>query len=203
MARFKAVALDMMGVVYPIGDDLRGLIIPFLKSEGCDLPDQAFIDAYRTCYKGGGNAEFFWQSLGYTPPYDEIESLLLHEYQLTFGAVEFLEALRVQDVPVFSLSNDVAEWASRRRKLHGIDDYFSGAVISGEIGVPKPEPAIYQALIDRLPCAPEECLFVDDRPSNLDGAAREGLATVLFGAAGHETHDAAADFEALTAYVGL
>jgi HAD superfamily hydrolase (TIGR01509 family) len=201
--RFKAVALDMMGVVYPIGDDLRDLIIPFLKSEGCDRSDQDFIDAYRRCYRGGADAASFWESLGYTPPFDEIETLLLHEYQLTFGAVEFLEALQAAGIPTFSLTNDVAGWAAKRRRLLGIDAYFSGAVVSGEAGIVKPEPAIYQALAQLLPCPPRECLFVDDRATNVDGAIGEGFAAVLFGAAKNETHDAVEDFAALAAYLGL
>jgi HAD superfamily hydrolase (TIGR01509 family) len=203
MSRFKAIALDMMGVVYETGDDLRGLIIPFLQSQGCDRPAQDFIDAYRRCYRGAASAETFWESLGYTPPYEEIEALLLREYRLISGALEFLEALRAGGIPVFSLSNDVAGWAERRRQTHGIDEYFAGSVISGALGIVKPQPGIYQALIELLPCQPRECLFVDDRAENLDGAAGEGLATVLFGVSTDGTHDAVADFAALAAYVGL
>jgi HAD superfamily hydrolase (TIGR01509 family) len=193
----------MMGVVYPIGDDLRDLIIPYLRSQGFNLPDQVFIDAYRRCYRGGSNAESFWQSIAAKPPFDELEARLLCQYTLTGGALAFLRQLRADDIPVFSLTNDVAEWAVKRRQLLGIDEYFSGAVLSGVLGVAKPEPAIYQALIELLPWAPAECLFVDDRPANLDGAAKEGLATVLFGTKKAEAHDVVADFAALADYVGL
>jgi HAD superfamily hydrolase (TIGR01509 family) len=201
--RFKAVALDMMGVVYPIGDDLRDLIIPFLKSEGCDRPEQDFIEAYRRCYRGGADAASFWESLGYAPPFDEIETLVLREYHLTYGAIEFLEALRAAGIPVFSLTNDVAGWAAKRRRLLGIDAYFSAAVVSGEAGIVKPEPAIYQTLAKLLPCEPQECLFVDDRVTNVAGAIGEGFSAVLFGAAGDETYDAVEDFAALAEYLGL
>ncbi len=80
MAIFKAIALDMMGVVYPIGDDLRDLIIPFLRREGCALPEQDLIGAYRRGYRGEPPAHF-WQALGFDPPFTDIETRLMKLYE--------------------------------------------------------------------------------------------------------------------------
>ena len=214
--RFKAVALDMMGVVYPVGDDLRELILPFLRSEGCTLPDDHAIDAYRACSGvnvhrmktlparwHGAETAIFWTHLGYEAPHEAIEARLMRVYSLTPGALDFLELLKANGVPTFSVSNDVGPWAKVRRIALGIDEFFAGSVVSGELGVQKPEPAIYQALAKLLSCAPSDCLFVDDRAANVEGAVREGFAGALFDARGHETYDAVPDFKALTRYVGL
>jgi HAD superfamily hydrolase (TIGR01509 family) len=128
---------------------------------------------------------------------------MLQSYTLTPGALDFLEAAQANGVPVFSLTNDTAHWAVRRRQLLGIDAYFSGTVVSGAIGIAKPQPGLYQELLKLLPCAAAECVFVDDREANVDAAAKEGLATVLFGADGSGAHTAIADFHALAEYAGL
>ena len=52
-------------------------------------------------------------------------------------------------------------------------------VISGEVGLRKPDPAIFQLVVDQLEVTPEECLYVDDHPGHLDAARALGMATVL------------------------
>lgn len=53
-------------------------------------------------------------------------------------------------------------------------------VISCEEHFIKPEPEIYLRLCDKFSLNPEECLFTDDRPTNVEGARRIGMQAVLF-----------------------
>lgn len=53
---------------------------------------------------------------------------------------------------------------------------FRHLLFSGDLGVAKPDPEIWTALLERLDAAPEQCLFLDDRQVNVDGARRAGLA---------------------------
>lgn len=55
------------------------------------------------------------------------------------------------------------------------DQLFDAVVISGEVGMRKPEPAIYLHTLDLLGCAPEEAVFVDDLGKNVRGAAAVGI----------------------------
>jgi len=68
--------------------------------------------------------------------------------------------------------------------LEGCTGYFREFIISGDVGLRKPDPAIYQLLIGRLKCKADEILFVDDNVRNLDAAAGQGIATVLFDSSG-------------------
>ena len=52
--------------------------------------------------------------------------------------------------------------------------------------VRKPEPRIYEIAAERLGLKPEECVFVDDRPGNLEPAAELGMRTVLYNRDGHD-----------------
>jgi putative hydrolase of the HAD superfamily len=58
-------------------------------------------------------------------------------------------------------------------------DIFDVRVLSGAEGVRKPEPEIYLRTAARLGIATDECVFVDDLPSNVEGARAVGMAGVL------------------------
>jgi hypothetical protein len=66
----------------------------------------------------------------------------------------------------------------------GWEELFDVTVISGEVGMRKPEPEIYQLCADRLGVAPGACVFVDDLAPNVRGAVEVGMVGVL-----HRTHD--------------
>ena len=60
-----------------------------------------------------------------------------------------------------------------------MDDMFDAVVISGEVGLHKPEPEIFRLGAERLGVAPEECVFVDDLRENCAGAEAVGMAAIL------------------------
>jgi putative hydrolase of the HAD superfamily len=57
-------------------------------------------------------------------------------------------------------------------------ELFDETVISGEVGMRKPEPEIYRLVAERLGVAPEECVFVDDIAANIKGAVAVGMVGV-------------------------
>jgi putative hydrolase of the HAD superfamily len=57
---------------------------------------------------------------------------------------------------------------------------FSRRFFSCDLRAVKPEPAAYQAVLDRLEARPDEVVFFDDRSSNVEGAARLGIDARLF-----------------------
>ncbi len=57
---------------------------------------------------------------------------------------------------------------------------FDQFIVSYEVGAMKPDPRIYQEALRRSGLPAEACVFVDDRPANVEGAARVGLHTVQF-----------------------
>jgi putative hydrolase of the HAD superfamily len=60
----------------------------------------------------------------------------------------------------------------------GILSPFDATVISTQLGVTKPNPRMYEAILQRLDAAPGDCLFVDDRIDNLTGAVTAGMQAV-------------------------
>jgi putative hydrolase of the HAD superfamily len=58
-------------------------------------------------------------------------------------------------------------------------DLFDAAVISGEVGLHKPQPEIYLLAAERLRVAPERAVFVDDLRENCAGAEAVGMTAIL------------------------
>jgi epoxide hydrolase-like predicted phosphatase len=60
-----------------------------------------------------------------------------------------------------------------------LDELFEAIVISGDVGMHKPEPAIYMLGAERLGLRTEECVFVDDLRENCQGAEEVGMTAIL------------------------
>ncbi len=69
-------------------------------------------------------------------------------------------------------------WGTRRYDRAQLAELFDGVVLSGEVGIRKPTPEIYELGAQSIETAPEHCVFVDDLPFNLGPAEELGMATV-------------------------
>jgi epoxide hydrolase-like predicted phosphatase len=69
-------------------------------------------------------------------------------------------------------------WGKGRYDRSRFPELFDGTVISGEVGIRKPLPEIYEMGAAAIGLAPAECVFVDDLPPNLKPAAELGMAAV-------------------------
>jgi epoxide hydrolase-like predicted phosphatase len=91
--------------------------------------------------------------------------------------VDGVRAIRRRGVRMGLLSNSVGDEAVYDRAL--LDDLFDGVVISSEVGLRKPDPAIYALAAERTGQEPADCVYVDDIGGNLKPARALGMATVL------------------------
>ena len=85
-----------------------------------------------------------------------------------------LEEKDVLDVRRFYLANKdkISDYVAAG------SDLFNAAVISTQVGAIKPDRRMYEAILKALDAAPEDCLFVDDRACNLEGATAMGMRAV-------------------------
>jgi putative hydrolase of the HAD superfamily len=83
---------------------------------------------------------------------------------------------RSEGIKTALLSNSWGAGLYPRDRLEGL---FEAIVISGEVGLRKPDPAIFRLTLQRLTLPAEACVFVDDHPGHLAVARDEGLTTVL------------------------
>lgn len=59
-------------------------------------------------------------------------------------------------------------------------EVFDAVAFSAEVGLRKPDPRYYHWILSRLGAAPEEAVFIDDFPVNVEAARRIGLAAIRF-----------------------
>ena len=95
---------------------------------------------------------------------------------------EMIEAVRTARGAVATglLSNS---WGVQYYPRDLLAELFDEVVISGEVGLRKPDPPIFAVAAKRLGLPPEECVFVDDLPGNIEAAEALGMRGVLHEAA--------------------
>lgn len=97
------------------------------------------------------------------------------------GTAELALAIRESGVAVYGLSNWSAEtWPIMLQQHPHIAALFDGIVISGEVGLIKPDPRIYQLVTDQFELDPSTTLFIDDSAVNTGAADSLGWMTHTF-----------------------
>jgi 2-haloacid dehalogenase len=96
------------------------------------------------------------------------------------GTVAVLAELREAGVPLYALSNWSAETFPRARELYEFLGWFDGYVISGELGITKPDPRIYEHLLETFDLEPGQVFFTDDLEANVEAARALGIDAVVF-----------------------
>jgi putative hydrolase of the HAD superfamily len=101
---------------------------------------------------------------------------LFRSLQIEDEMLKALERARTAGLKTALLSNS---WGTKLYPRARIDPLFDVIVISGEVGLRKPDPAIFRLTLDRLEVAAPRSIFVDDHPGHLKAAAELGMQTVL------------------------
>jgi 2-haloacid dehalogenase len=104
---------------------------------------------------------------------------------LITGTVEILKQLNQAEYPLYGLSNWSAETFPYAREKYDFFDLFDDMVISGEVGHVKPEPEIFQILLNKIGRPAQECLLIDDSLLNIQQANKMGFATIHFESPAH------------------
>ncbi len=94
--------------------------------------------------------------------------------------VSVLRALHAAGVPVFALTNWSSELFPHARERFDFLALFDDILVSGDEGLAKPDPAVFDLLRRRIGHELEECVFVDDSAANVAAARAAGLDAVHF-----------------------
>ena len=96
------------------------------------------------------------------------------------GTVEILKQVMARDYRVFALSNWSAETFPIVAHQYEFLNWFEDVVLSGKEKLIKPNPEIYQRLLERANLKPEECIFIDDSLHNVEAAKKMGIYAIQF-----------------------
>jgi 2-haloacid dehalogenase len=96
------------------------------------------------------------------------------------GSVDVLAEVKRAGVPVYAITNWSAETFPPQRTRFPFLSWFDDIVVSGEVGVIKPDARIFRILLDRNDVSPGEAVFIDDVAANAAAADALGIHGIHF-----------------------
>jgi len=96
------------------------------------------------------------------------------------GTVEILAELHGRGVALYGLTNFSAETYPLALRRFDFLAWFRGVLVSGEVGLVKPDPRIYRLLCERFAIAPATVIYIDDVARNAAAATALGMHGIHF-----------------------
>jgi putative hydrolase of the HAD superfamily len=188
---YRALILDFGGV---LTSPLHESMAAFAETIGIELQDLARVtlgvyagadDELVVGFETGriGRAEFevalarrLAEVTGVEVPPEHLVERIFAGLRSETEMLSAVGTVRAAGIRTALLSNSWGMELYRRSELEGL---FDVVVISGEVGLRKPDPAIFTLTTERLGVPPGACVFVDDYPGHLQPAMEAGMRTVL------------------------
>lgn len=180
---------DLGGVLMGYGEDMGFKDMP--------IPEEAKESISNGIKEYFHNSRSLSDNVDFDKEVERIKAYIPNEYkQFTYQSFEFLmkynkpfeyvnillDEAKKAGIKLYYLSN-WSKGSFMKIKETGNFDFlskFDGGIVSYEIDTKKPNPEIYETLIEKYNIIPENALFMDDKQENLDAALKCGLNTLLF-----------------------
>lgn len=96
------------------------------------------------------------------------------------GTVDILSDLRWRGVPLYALSNWSRETFPLALERFEFLQWFHGIMLSGEVGLVKPDPRLYDLFLQTFAIDPSTAIYIDDLKPNVETATALGMRGILF-----------------------
>jgi 2-haloacid dehalogenase len=96
------------------------------------------------------------------------------------GSIEILADLKSLGAPLYCLTNFSAETYPATFERFEFLRWFRGVLVSGEVGIVKPDPRIFELLLERFAIDPKRAVYIDDVAANVDAARLFGIHAIHF-----------------------
>jgi putative hydrolase of the HAD superfamily len=191
MSRFEALIVDFGGV---LTTPLQDSMIAFSESIGIEVQDLARValrayagseDTLVTSFETGRISEREFslefvqrlaQETGVEVDPERLVQRIFGGLRLEEGMLDAVGRARGHGYKTALLSNS---WGLDLYPTERFTELFDLTVISGEVGMRKPEPEIFEFTVKELGVEASACVFVDDHPGHLKAAQELGITTVL------------------------
>jgi HAD superfamily hydrolase (TIGR01509 family) len=164
------IAIDAIAAKYEIG---RDAVAGILNGE----PGRK----YRT---GRISAEQFWKRAirqwNIQSSAGVLSQLWCSSYQLNEGTVRLVDRLKKASHELLYLSDNTAEKVAYLDAKYAFLEKFDDGIFSHIAKCRKPDPVIYQLLLGKASHPADACIFIDDKPANLEPAKKLGMQVVAF-----------------------
>jgi putative hydrolase of the HAD superfamily len=181
----RAILFDFGGVL--VEEGFREGLSVIARQQGLN-PQAVHRAAYDAIYESGyvlgrGTEDEFWrilrQKTGLSGEIETMRQAIASQFALRPRMVAVVRTLRQQGY-VTGILSDQTDWLDRLdAELHFFQD-FDKVYNSYHLGKGKRDPSIFDDVVGDLGLVPNQVLFVDDDPGNVERARSRGLKTVLF-----------------------
>lgn len=183
--RIPVILFDYGGVLADEG--FRNGLAEIARIRGLDsnaVLAQAMDAVYQSGYVlGKGSEADFWKLLekkcGIEGDVSALRNEILQRFQLRPWMLQLVDGLRSRGYRVGILS-DQTDWLDELDARDHFFSHFDAVFNSYHLGMGKRNPAVFREVAQNLKVSPEQILFVDDSPGNIERANTAGLQTILF-----------------------
>lgn len=185
----KAIIFDWGGVCCSPGEPFASQALKDMLQLTADEITDKVRGIYGGYYTGKYNQDSFWgaiikffdleENLEINPT--TLSDAYLNSYEVFQDVLDLILELK-KEYKIALLSNLTPEMRDCIRKNHTLEKYFNLEVYSCDHDVQsmKPSPEPFQKVLNKINLLPEDCLFIDDSPENIETAAGIGMKTLLF-----------------------
>lgn len=185
--RIKAVVFDLGGVFLENG--CQGAVEKYSKKAGLnkDKIAKVYDEEFCSLERGEINEKKYWENVekslskqGIYINTKILRKITLDGFKLKTDVVQLVRELKSKGYKTAMLTNNVREWMLMFIKKFKLDEYFDVIVNSADLGIRKPEPGIYEEIMQNLSVKEDQLIFVDDTEKNIEGARLLGIKSFLF-----------------------
>ncbi len=95
-------------------------------------------------------------------------------------SIPWIESLKEKGYKVYYLSNFAEKTARECADSLDFIPHTDGGILSYTVKLIKPMPEFYKMLLSKYDLDPEECVFIDDREVNCEGAIKAGMKAIVY-----------------------
>lgn len=185
MAGIKTIIFDLGGVYFTDGTQRAiDLLSSGLNLDPTQVSDQLIGALGSDWRKGRLTAEEFWRQFkaywNLSVDANELTRIWFEGYEINLTTEQVVIALSRSGYEVLYLSDNVPERVAYLDERYHFLERFANGVFSYEIGVRKPDAAMYRSVLDKSSADADECVYVDDIAAFLEPAAALGMKTIHF-----------------------
>jgi len=138
--------------------------------------------------------EFFTKAserIGFRGETDYFRAAFEDIFDLNLPMVEFVEKQKADGARLFLLSNTNGIHVPFFEKSYPVFGHFEDRIYSHEVGLMKPDPAIFAAAVEKFDLIPENTVYIDDRPENCEAGREAGFLTIRYDVTDHDAFETA------------
>jgi len=171
----KAIIFDCFGVLVDAGHVLMRRDYPELKTEIDDL--QLKSDSGKMSRQQFN--EKIAELTGLSP--QQVDDRYWGTNKFNQPMIDWVHDLKQSGkYKISMLSNINRDWMDICLPFFDRENLFDSEILSGDVNLVKPDPAIFKLMADKLNMIPSECIMIDDVSKNIEGAKQTGMLGIVY-----------------------